>query len=165
MFDWLILNDGSRNNSWMTQIYSVSLFHDTVLSRTDYIKVLIMYIWRILRPAESSRSWAQLVAYSYNKGGKAKWNSVLERGKPDTVTQSYLNAKVLNTITKAKNCRYCTAFSPFYYFELKLFRFSQQLLNQILSVALVQNKSEAQTPQSASWDSYGSQNFFLSTWQ
>ena len=150
---------------WHKYIASVSLFHDTVLSRTDYIKVLIMYIWRILRPAESSRSWAQLVAYSYNKGGKAKWNSVLERGKPDTVTQSYLNAKVLNTITKAKNCRYCTAFSPFYYFELKLFRFSQQLLNQILSVALVQNKSEAQTPQSASWDSYGSQNFFLFTWQ
>ena len=150
---------------WHKYKASVSLFHNTVFSRTDYIKVLITYIWKILRPAESSRSWAQLVAYSYNKVGKAKWNSLLERGKPDTVTQSYLNAKVLNTISKAKNCRYCTAFSPFYYFELKLFRFSQQLLNQILSGALVQNKSEAQTPQSASWGSYGSQNCFLFTWQ
>ena len=150
---------------WHKYIASVSLFHNAVLSRTDYIKVLIIYIWKIFRPAESSWSWAQLVAYSYNKGGKAKWNSLLERGKPDTVTQSYLNAKVLNTISKAKNCRYYTAFSPFYYFELKLFMFSPQLLNQILSGALVQNKSEAQTPQPASWGSYGSQNCFLFTWQ
>lgn len=164
MFDWLILNRGIILE-WHKYIASVSLFHNTVLSRTDYIKVLIIYIWRILRPAESSRSWVQLVAYSYNKEGKAKWNSVLERGKPDTATQSYLNAKVLNTISKAKDCRYCTAFSPFYCFELKLFRFSQQLLNQILSGALVQNKSEAQTLQSASWGSYGSQNCFLFTWQ